>query len=142
MKFKWTWLLLSVALFAGIFCMTSVKDPKGRHAVSRHAIIYKDASLDEVWESAKEAVKEMGFTVRMENKDKGLLDAIAAQGPHAYTNPPLLNIIIRKEAGLIRVDCLIAQSSQTSNVSRDYLIQFFTELDNKLNRTGVIHEIR
>ncbi len=142
MKIKWTWLLLAGAIFAGIFCMTTVKNPPGRHAVSRHAIIYEDASLDEVWESAKEAVKEIGFTVRMENKDKGLLDAIAVQGPYAYTNPPLLNIIIRKEAGQIRVDCLMAQSSQTSNVSRDYLIQFFTELDKKLNKTGLIHEIR
>jgi hypothetical protein len=78
----------------------------------------------------------------LENKDKGLLDAIAAQGPHAYTNPPLMNILIRREAGQIRVDCLMAQSSQTSNVSRDYLIQFFTELDNKLKKTGLSHQIR
>jgi hypothetical protein len=142
MKLKWTWLLLGVALFAGLFCMTTVKNPAGRHAVSRHAIIYEDASLDEVWESAKEAIKEIGFTIRLENKDKGLLDAIAAQGPHAYTNPPLMNILIRREAGQIRVDCLMAQSSQTSNVSRDYLIQFFTELDNKLKKTGLSHQIR
>ena len=142
MKFKWNWLILSLALFAGLFCTTAVKNPTGRHSVSRHAIIYEDASLNDVWESAKEAVKEIGFTVRMEDKDKGLLDAIAVQGPHAYTNPPLMNILIRRESGQIRVDCLMAQSSQTGNVSRDYLIQFFTELDKKLNRTGSIQQIR
>jgi hypothetical protein len=132
MKSKWIWVLGALVLFAGLYC-TTVKPPGGRQAVSRHAIVYEDADLDDVWEAAKEALSEIGFAIRMENKEKGLLDAIAVRGPHAYGDPPLMNILIRMEGGQVRVDCMMAQAPSNVNASRDYLVQFFTELDRQLN---------
>lgn len=132
MTSKWIWPLITAVVIAGVYC-TTVRPPGGRQAVSRHAIVYENAELDEVWEAAKAALSEIDFAIRMENKEKGLLDAIAVRGPHAYGDPPLMNILIREEGGQVRVDCMMAQAPSHVNSSRDYLVQFFTELDRQLN---------
>ena len=132
MTSKWIWPLITVVLLAGLVC-TTARSPGGRQAVSRHAIVYEGADLDEVWEAAKAALTEIGFAIRMENKEKGLLDAIAVRGPHAYGDPPLMNILIREELEQVRVDCMMAQAPSNVSASRDYLVQFFTELDRQLN---------
>jgi RecJ-like exonuclease len=132
MKHKWTWLVLITAVSAGIMC-TSVQQ-KGRHAVSRHAVIYEDVSLDQVWDAAREAVQEIGFNIRMENREKGFLDSVSAHNAYSNGVAPLMNIMIHDTAGQIRVDCLMAQDPEKVDSSRDFLIRFFTELEKRLNK--------
>ena len=132
MKHKWTWLVLIAAVSTGIMCTTVQQ--KGRHAVSRHAVIYEDVSLDDVWQAANEAVLEIGFRVRMENREKGFLDAESGHNAYANGQSPLMNIMINETGGQIRVDCLMAQDPEKIDSSRDYLIRFFNELENRLNK--------
>ncbi|MFA9454034.1 MAG: hypothetical protein ACERK6_08975 [Candidatus Aminicenantaceae bacterium] len=132
MKHKWTWLVLITAVSAGIMC-TSVQQ-KGRHAVSRHAVIYEDVSMDEVWDAARGAVEEIGFNIRMENREKGFLDAVSSHNAYANGESPLMNIMVHDTAGQIRVDCLMAQDPEKIDSSRDFLIRFFTELEKRLNK--------
>ena len=67
MKFKGMRLVL-VAVLSLMFACTTVQQ-QGRHAVSRHAVIYEDVSLDAVWDAARGAVEEIGFTIRMESRE-------------------------------------------------------------------------
>lgn len=133
MRFKGMRLILVAALSLMVACTTVQQ--KGRHAVSRHAVIYEDVSLDAIWDAARGAVEEIGFTIRMESREKGFLDAILSQNAYTNSQPPLMNIMIHDTAGQIRVDCLMAQDPQRIDMSRDYLIRFFTELEKRLNKT-------
>jgi len=133
MRFKGMRLILVAALSLMVACTTVQQ--KGRHAVSRHAVIYEDVSLDAVWDAARGAVEEIGFTIRMENQEKGFLDAESRHDAYANGLSPLMNIMIHDTAGQIRVDCLMAQDPQRIDMSRDYLIRFFTELEKRLNKT-------
>ncbi len=132
MKYKWTWLVLITAVSAGIMCSTVQQ--KGRHAVSRHAVIYEDVTLDEVWEAARETVVEIGFRIRKEDREKGFMDAESGHDAYANGQAPLMNIMINETIGQIRVDCLMAQDPEKIDSSRDFLIRFFKELEERLNK--------
>ncbi len=132
MKHKWTWLVLIAAVSTGIMCTTVQQ--KGRHAVSRHAVIYEDVSLDQVWDAARETVEEIGFKIRIENREKGFFDAVSAHNAYANGESPLMNIMINETVGQIRVDCLMAQDPEKVDSSRDFLIRFFTELEKRLSK--------
>ncbi len=130
MRLKWTWLLLTVFTLAPL-CCTTVPE-RGRDAVSRHVVHYQDKPFEQVWVGAKRALVEIGFAVRKEIKERGLLDAVATQGPYAYDSQHLMNVLVRKEGGRVRVDCLMAHSSRYNHLSRDYIIRFFRALEKQL----------
>ena len=133
MSYTWTRLIVVAVLSVTVACATVQQ--KGRHAVSRHAVIYEDVSLDDVWNAAKATVAELGFTIRQENQAKGFLDAESKQDAYANGQSPLMNIMIHESAGQIRVDCLMAQDPERIDLNRDYLIRFFDELEKRLKRT-------
>ncbi len=130
MRLKWTWTIVTFFTFASL-CCTTVPE-RGRDTVSRHVVHYQDTPFERVWVSAKLALAEIGFAVRKEIKERGLLDAVATRGPYAYDNQHLMNVLVRKEGGRVRVDCLMAHSSRYNHVSRDYIIRFFRELEKQL----------
>ena len=47
-----------------------------------------------IWDAARAAVLEMGFTIRMENRDRGFMDAESRQDAYANGKSPLMNIMI------------------------------------------------
>ena len=125
-------MVLIPVVAAGIMC-SSVQQ-KGRHAVSRHAVIYEDVSLDQVWGAALGALEDIGFTVWVENKEKGYIDAESAHLDYASGEAPLMNVLIHETTGQIRVDCLMAQDPEKIDSNRDFLIRFFDALEKRLNR--------
>jgi hypothetical protein len=131
MRLKWIWPILAVFTFVAL-CCTTVPE-RGRDAVSRHVVHYQDAPFEQVWIGAKHALVEIGFSVRKEIKERGLLDAVATQGPYAYNSQHLMNVLVRKEGGRVRVDCLMAHSSRYNHLTRDYIIRFFRELEKQLD---------
>jgi hypothetical protein len=133
MSLKWTRLIVVAVLSVTVACATVQQT--GRHAVSRHAVIYEDVSLDDVWNAAKATVGELGFTIRQENQAKGFLDAESKHDAYANGQSPLMNIMIHESVGQIRVDCLMAQDPERIDLNRDYLIRFFDELEKRLIRT-------
>ncbi len=50
--------------------------------------------------------------------------------------------MIHDTAGQIRVDCLMAQDPQRIDMSRDFLIRFFTELEKRLNNDIIANLLR
>ena len=134
MRLRGMRVVLVAVLTAAVSSCTTVQQ-KGRHAVSRHAVIYEDVSLDAVWEAARASVLELGFLIRMENREKGFLDAESRHDAYANGQSPLMNVMIHDTAGQIRVDCLMAQDPERIDMSRDYLVRFFTELEKQLKRT-------
>ncbi len=68
MSYTWTRLIVVAVLSFTVACATVQQ--KGRHAVSRHAVIYEDVSLDAVWDACQEGQSSRYVTAADEENHK------------------------------------------------------------------------
>lgn len=117
-------------------CASSNRNPQT--SVFRGTDVYSGTSFETVWNAAVEAVKEMGFAIRSEQKDQGLIDAVgrleAGAGDEAEEVRPLINIMIKDDRGMIRVDCvaMLPAPEQDLEPKDQVVVKFFELLNQKI----------
>jgi hypothetical protein len=91
---------------------------------------YKKYSFDAVWSAALKSVNEMEFAVKKATKGVGLIHAEVKANPDPRYLPPVMNVVIREEDGMIDVNFHIELPGQRDEAGkrRTYANRFFRAL--------------
>jgi hypothetical protein len=129
-------LFICFVILCLVGCASSSKS--SQTSVFRGSDVYSGTSFDTVWNIVMEAVQELGFTIRSEKKEQGLLDAVgqieAVIDGETETVRTLMNIVIKDESGMIRVDCvaMLPSGEQDLEPKDQTVVKFFELLNQKI----------
>lgn len=107
---------------------------KRLESISQDTKFYANNLFEDIWTASMRAIEDLGFMIREEIKDRGLLDAVGKNTPSPGLSPPILNVMIIRERGQIKVNCLalIVGEHHDFQISLGYVQQFFESLDKSL----------
>ena len=115
-----------------VCCASTSEQPK--NSVLRSVDLYENDSFDEVWAAVTEVLYDLDYEIRKESQEKGFIDAMALNETDSQSEQILLNIIIRDEGGIVRVDCLVVTPNGAEGPARthDAVSKFYAALNKKL----------
>ncbi len=124
---------LGLVLLMMLSC-ASHQQEKRLESISQDTKFYANPSFEDVWTASMKAIEDLGFMIREEIKDRGLLDAVGEIESNPGFLPPILNVLILQEAGQIKVNCLalLVGDHNDFQTTLGYVQQFFESLEKYL----------
>ena len=97
---------------------------------------YENFSFDEVWTAALRSIDEIEFIVRNAIKETGLIHAVAKTNRDPRFKPPLVNVVIGVENGMINVNFHVELPGQIDGTGQRKACanRFFRVLKNNLKK--------
>lgn len=93
--------------------------------------VYRNFTLDRIWQSSTEAVRQIEFEIKIQQRDSGIIDARKIVTRNDDEIVTLMNVFLMQEAGGVKVKCLIAMPGLLVDIEecRTFARLFFKRLN-------------